>query len=169
MDKRYLLIIIIVAVCLLNMFLIAKSSDEIGNAAVNFDDYTFSIPRGFSLYESSEDQVMVGNTSNDFRMYVTTLDSYNAEHKLDQLTNNTNDTVLSKGNVTCGNITVETIYYRHVYNPDKPAINQSVSYFTKFGTPFKITMRGFNYDTDQNETLDDLAFVVNSLRENHKK
>ena len=61
MDKRYLLIIVIILICSVNLFLISISSDIIGGASVNFKDYTFSIPKNFDLLSSDDQYVKLNN------------------------------------------------------------------------------------------------------------
>ena len=63
MDKRYLLMIVIICVCLANLYIIADFSDVVGSASVDTGNYTFSLPKGFSLYEDRQKQKNLGYNS----------------------------------------------------------------------------------------------------------
>ena len=68
MDKRYLLIILIIGICAVNLYLISNTSDVVGSAYVDVGNYTFSLPNGFVLDSDKGNQVSIINS--DTNMHI---------------------------------------------------------------------------------------------------
>ena len=166
MDKRYILIFIIIIVCCVNLSVIANSSDIIGSASVEGGHYIFSIPSGFSLYESNNNHVLIHN--GDSGMYIDIflkISKDNYQSKLKEINKDKDYIILSNGSLSVEDINIDAIYYQNVSNHE----NRSTFYFNKFDNNFRITMLNFNYENDKNMTIEYISDIVSSVRVNYKK
>lgn len=165
MDKRYLLIFIIIIICLANLSIIVNNSDVVGSASVSVGKYIFSIPKDFSLDENNGNSAYIENKNNNISIHIETnlsdSDTYN--RRLNYIENETNNTILSKGTVSIENITVHTVYYKTMKNNNKSAF-----YFEKNNTQFKIIVSNFNYNEDRDLTLDYITFIIKSMEYDYK-
>ena len=168
MDKRYFLIMILVIVCFVNLFLVANSSDLIGKATVDVGNFMFSSPHDYNLMDSYDNYVKLENSQGiTIMLFVLSNPKDNYDNALHTLQNNNNDTILSNGSIYVGDVTVNSIYYRHVV--DSKVSNQAVYYFDKEGSHFKILMSGFrNDESGKNQTIQECIGIVDSLKINLK-
>lgn len=167
MDRRYLLIIVIIILGSINMFFIAESSDIIGSASVSFDGYTVSIPKGFSLMNTNENSVVINNPNSNLYIAIYSIDKdYDYEKFLDNINENNSYKVLSKGTINIKNVTVDSLYY---YGPDSRGNvgNRSIFFFEKLDSKFEIQMTNFDYN-HREKTIEALTLIVDSLRDDYK-
>lgn len=167
MDKRYLLIIVIILICSVNLFLISNSSDVIGGASVNFKDYTFSIPKNFDLLSSDDQYVKLYNPEIG-RVQITYGDISNDndyKHRLDYLQNRSDITILRNGTLNIENTTVYSVFFQR--KDSNSIINDSSFIFDQYGHRFTISVAGYDYSS-YNETVDTVIFLIGSLRHNYK-
>ena len=164
MDKRYFLIIIIICVCCLNLYMISNVSEIVGSASVDDGKYTFSLPGGFSLYDTSASYVMIFNPNNQMKIYVFTVlkneDNFSNAYQWTK----ENSKILSTGTINYKGIKIQSIYYQNFNDPT----NKSVFYFNKYNNNFKITIVNFNHVSQKNETIDIVVKIVDSMRTNNK-
>jgi len=158
MDKRYILIFLIIVVCCFNLYLIASSSDIVGSASVNFKEYTFSLPSDFTMYESSDNYIVIYNPHFGYTSLLFNKESYESE--LHRLGNDSNCVILSNGPIQVNNITVNSIFYR-----TSDANNHSIFIFDKLDKTFRVEMWHFNYD-NRNASITIISDIVESLRPN---
>ena len=165
MDKRYLLIIIMIIICSINLSIIVNNSDVVGSASVSIGKYLFSTPEGFDLTENNGNSATIKNKNNNMIISVETnvSDTDNYYSRLNYIENNTNFTILSKGTVSIENISVSTAYYKTITNN-----NRSVFYFEKDNTQFKIKVSNFDYTKDRDLTLDYITFIIKSIEYDYK-
>ena len=164
MDRRYLLMLIIIIICCINLSIIVNNSDIVGSASASVENYLFSVPEGFSLYETNGDSTVIQNKNNniDIRVETNLNNRDNYYERLNYIENETNNTILSEGTVSIDNITVYSVYYKT--NDD---INKSAFYFEKDNRQFKILVSNFNYD-DRELTLDYVTYIIKSIKYNNK-
>lgn len=166
MDKRYILILIIIFASAINLYFIASNSDIIGSANVECGQYISIIPQGFSLYESKTNEVLVFDNSRDMGVFINSKinpqDTY--KNRCDYIKSNSSLKLLSNGTINDNGIDIDSIYY---YDSVKNR-NYSVFYFEKFNNSFKVGIDGFNQDLDRNKTLDIITDIVDSLKLNYK-
>lgn len=165
MDKRYLLILIMIIVCCINLSIIVNNSDVVGSASVSVGKYLFSVPEGFDLHENNGNSAILKNNENKITITFecNLSDSDNYDTRLGYMENDTKYTVLSKGSLTVENIHVDTVYYQTRDN-----VNKSAFYFEKDDAPFKIDISNFNYNNDQNLTLDYVSHLIQSTHLDYK-
>lgn len=161
MDKRYLLILIIIVVCCINLFFIVENSYDIGSASATVGRYTFSMPSGFSLYNSNTNHAYIHNDENNISINydydISKKDTY--ESMLNYINNQTDDKVLSNGTIKINDLEVDAVYFQSDNHT-----NESAFYFEKDNVPFKLMLSGFNYDKDYDLTLDYVKFIIQSTR-----
>lgn len=169
MDKRYLLIIVITLICLVNLYIISSNSDEIGSATVIAGDYMFKLPENFDILPSNGDPVSLQNHDNNLnvKVYTNQKKTYDFNKKVEQINNHSNAKILSNGTINVSGVTVDAIYY--TYYPENISGNFSVFIFSKEGSQFEVDMNNFNYKNDLNNTIETLDSIVDSIRVNHKK
>lgn len=171
MDKRYILIIIIIVICSINLFFIASHSDEVGSASVIVGKYIFSLPENFTIGDISNNQVSLHNqvTGLNVEVYTNQNNNYDFQKKLDALNNSSDVKILSNGTIDVNHVDVDVVYFTSGLNSDNSQVNRSTFIFSKNNASFQIEMRDFNYHEDFNKTVDILNYIVNSIRLNYKK
>lgn len=168
MDKRFILIILIIILGVFNLYIISEYSDVIGSASVDVSKYTFSLPKDFILLNTNnQNDVAIYNTKTGLNIMVSVIPKYNSSYKFASINNDTNTTVLSNGTINRNDITIDSIYYNNVNHGNKPP-SVAIFYFKKDDASFKITMDNFNYESQREETIDALLGIIDSIRINHK-
>lgn len=164
MDKRYGLILLIVVGCCINLYIISNSSDMIGSASVECENYIFTMPPGFILYDSYLDHVIIHDSKTGMNVgvypHLDSSDTY--ENKLYSLPND-GYTIVSNGTINVGDIVVKSVYYT------KQQDNRTTFFFEKDGNRFRVLMTGFNLENDRNTTIDYLSEIVQSIKYNYSK
>ncbi|WP_296891300.1 hypothetical protein [uncultured Methanobrevibacter sp.] len=166
MDKRYGLILIIFIVCIINLISIVDVSDVVGSASAECGDFIFSLPEGFTLYDSNPNQVLIRN-SDGIEIYVYSkidrADTYDAKIKEIE---SKGYTIISNGTIDVGGINVKSVYYNKT---DDDHQNRSTFFFTKDNNRFRILVMDFNMANDKNKTIDYVSTIIDSLKVNYKK
>lgn len=169
MDRRYLLILVIIIVCSVNLVLVSNYSDVVGSASVDYKEITFSLPPNFNLLSANDRYVQL--YSSDFGHIAITYDndysSSNYENKINSLKNSTNTTILSNGTVNFKNLTIDTVYYKTI-DSENTENNLSSFYFVKDDLHYRVEMSTINSDK-RNETINNLIYIIDSIRHNFKK
>ena len=164
MDKRYLLILVVVILCGINLSIIVTNSDVVGSASVSVGKYLFSIPEGFSVDENNGNSVVIQNKDKVTIYFNSNLGSVdNYDNQLKYIDNTTTYKILSKGSLTIDNIKVDSVYYQNENHT-----NFSAFYFEKDNNPFKIVLSNFNYDNDRNLTLKYVTDIIQSTHLDYK-
>lgn len=166
MDKRYLLIILIICVCFVNLFMITNVSDIVGNASVDAGNYTFSLPKGFSMYDDTATRVQISNPDTKMNIWFFSElgknDTFiNKYHEIDQ---GKGFNVLSNGTIKDNDINIDSVFYQST----EDSSNRSTFYFTKDGHDFRILVEGFDYNTQKEEVSQLVVDIIESIRINHK-
>ena len=169
MDKRYLLIIVIILFSCFNLYLISEHSDVVGSASVDVKNFTFSLPEGMDVLNTFEDHVELNSKTKGFYATVHVLkgNTYNFTQIIESIQNKSENTILSNGTLDVDGVHVDTVFYQSKNNGF--VNNRSLSYFVKDNTKFNIALSTFNYDNDRNMTIEFISYVVETLRINYKK
>ncbi|WP_407423095.1 hypothetical protein [Methanobrevibacter sp.] len=164
MDKRYLLILVVIIICGINLSIIVNNSDIVGSASVSVGKYLFSMPEGFNIYENNGNSIVIQNKDKITIYFDTNLGSAdNYDKRLKYIDNTTTDKILSKGTLTIDNIKVDSVYYQNENHT-----NMSAFYFEKDNNPFKIVVSNFNYNDDRNLTLEYITDIIQSTHLDYK-
>lgn len=163
MDKRYLVIILIMSICAVNLYIISDNSDVVGSAYVNVGKYTFSLPNGFTMYSNEGNAVTIKNSDLNMTIYIQSSlgksDSFsNRLHQIDK----DGFELYSNGTVHCGDMEVPVAFYH------KGSDNRSTFYFSEYGDNFRILIAGFDYNTQRDEVINIASDLIDSVRVNHK-
>ncbi len=168
MDKRYFLMIFIIIVCCSNLYFVSEYSNVVGSASANFKEITFSLPPHFDIVSSNNKYVQLFNQ--DFGYINVAYSDLNSsatyKNRLDLLENSSNDKILSCGTINYNNINVDSVYFEN-NDSDGTINNQSAFYFTKDNLLFRIEMITFD-SNNRNSTIDNLKFIIDSIRYNYK-
>lgn len=164
MDKRYFLIIAIIAICCVNLYTISTFSNVVGDASFDVGHYTFTLPNGFSVDNTENNHIIIISQDSKMKIhvysYLSKSDNYSNAYNV--ITNNTGCRLLSNGTINYNNITIYSLYY------SENGVNSSVFYFNKENNDFKIVILDFNQDRSHNETITIMTELVRSLRPNYK-
>ena len=171
MEKNYFLIIIIFCICMVNLYVIADNSDIVGSASADFRGVTFSLPRNFELTNTNVKYIEIHNPNfGNIAISYTNLDKLdpkdNYNRQLDIINKTENQSILSNGTIDVNNHMVYVVYYNQV--KDNGVNNLSNFFFAKDNLSFNVAMGSFDYNTQKNETIENLVIVLNSLRPNYK-
>lgn len=165
MDKRYVLILIIILGCCINLFIISNSSDLIGSASVECGNYIFTMPQEFSLYRSDINHVLLHDSKTgmyvDVYSQLPAWDTY--DNKVKEITKE-GFTILSNGTIDVEGIGVKTIYYTNDEHQ-----NRSTFFFEKDNNQFRVLMNNFNMDNDRNDTINYIVKIVETTTYNYKR
>lgn len=166
MDKRYVLILIIILGCCVNLFIISNSSDLIGSASVECGNYIFTMPQEFTLYRSDINHVLLhdSKTGMNVDVFSKLAESDTYDNKLKEIPVK-GYTILSNGTIKAGDVEVKSVYYRH----NNTHQNRSTFFFEKDNNQFRVLMVDFDMDKDRNATIDYIVKIVESIKYNYKK
>ena len=166
MDKRYGLILIIFIVCIVNLFIVSDVSDVVGSASAECGDFIFSLPEGFTLYDSNPKHVLIRNSDGiEINVYssIDSSDTYDAKIKEIE---RKGYTIISNGTIDVGGIGVKSVFYNKT---DDNHQNRSTFFFIKDNNRFRILITDFNMDNDKNKTIGYVSSIIESLKVNYKK
>lgn len=168
MDKRYILIIGIVSICLFNLYILADYSDIVGSASVDYKNVTFTLPKDFNLLETTNNRVQIHNPNFGYitLTYHDDDSKINFQNYFSNIANNSKYIILSNGTINIENIKVDSVYYQSRLS-DGSLNNHSSFLFVKDNTTYEINMANFDYN-DRNSTINNLEIIINSLRPNYK-
>lgn len=164
MDKRWILIFIIMIIGVSCMYLVVENSNTVGSAISDVNKSTITIPHGFSKVDSDSNSISLANKKGDEKIFLKDLGKRDCANKsFNKKLNSLPDDVVHIKNTTnvTNNITEYIIYYQ-----DESNFNNSMSYFYTCNHTFYMNMKGF-------ETVDDLDnemnFIVTTLKPDYKQ
>lgn len=166
MDKRYVLILIIILGCCVNLFIISNSSDLIGSASVECGNYIFTMPPEFTLYRSDMDHVLLhdSKTGMDVDVYSKLDKSDTYDEKLKQIPTE-GFTIVSNGTIKADDVEVKSVYYCN----NNTHQNRSTFFFEKDNNQFRVLMNNFDMTNDRNATIDYIVKIAESVKYNYKR
>ena len=162
MDKRWISILIIIIIACACGYLIVQYSDTVGNAIVDVNKSTLTIPTGFSNQYSDDNSVLLVHRGTSESIYVKDLGKsdiaksnfINNEKSL----KNNNENEVYANTTKMGDNTVYTIYYTNITNSE--AKNMSNSYFYSYKHTYLIKMSGFDSLDTLNENLEKIVTAI---------
>ncbi len=167
MDKRWIVIIIILIVGISSLFLIANQSDKIGKAITTIDNVVITLPTDFRVEHAGDGYTTLTNRNTGEKLHIELIKEKNKaqslmKSKLEELKSDNVDNI-ENYTQNIANITVYTISYQNL-SSDSP-VNYTVNYLNKLNKTFIITTS--NYD-DSTSELSDLTDIVTTLRLDYK-
>ena len=170
MDKRWILILIIMIIAILCGYYITQSSPNVGNAVANINKSSVTLPYGFSVKHSDAGSIELINKNTLESIYLEDLGKNdNAKSLLDnqlkKISKTDNYKVMDHiSNTTSNGVTVYIVHYIDLNNTNFK--NQSISYFYTWGHTFYAKLSCFDSaDSITEKTL----FIAETIQPDYKK
>ena len=164
MDKRWILILIIIVVAVVCGYLILDSSTSVGRAVAVVDICAFTLPDGFSLGDSKTGYVVIEHDGTPENIMIKELDKNNTvELQIKRFNKNFNDTYELIGNNTTKTpkgIEIFTAYYKNSTD------NLSSSFFYASNHTFIVDTIGYDDYVALNE---DVNYIADTIRPDYKQ
>lgn len=169
MDKRWILILITIIIAACCGYFIVSSSDTVGNAIVDVNTFTLTVPPGFGIDSSTIDTTNLIKRDGIEKISIKDLGKHDIaskefNKKLKSLSKNADIEVLDNATNTKGDYKLYTITYKS--DSQKELLTQSVSYIYTYEHTFSIDMNGFSDKTQMNDVL---SFIAKTLQPDYKK
>lgn len=165
MDKRWVLIIIILIIGLSSLYIIVDNSTTVGSAITTFSKTTITIPDGFSVEDTSNNILELYNKNNNEKIQIYDMGKGNTVKEM-----HTNFTAILLEEQDFENITNKT------FDLDNINITQTIlksenetfviSSFYQYNHTYIIIMTGYD---DLNTTTQDLNYILCTLRPDYKQ
>lgn len=173
MDKRWLLILIILILGTSCSYVIVNNSLTVGSASQSVGHAIISIPPDFTTYSSDSNSVSLVSSNGHKIEFAEIQNNDTAEKLHDYRISTFNKTkeihTLQDGVVHVGDTDVYTIYYHADKTDSQDEINSSLSYFDKFDHTYFIRVWGFDYEKDYNTTMDYITLISTNIRLDYKQ
>lgn len=167
MDKRWIIIIIILIVGISSLYYIANESMRLGKAIGTIDNVIITLPTDFKISEETQTSSEIMNRNTDDRINIELIKQKNRAKVLmkDKLEDLKSEDAEDINNYTqkISNITTYTISYQNV-SSDTP-VNYTVNFINKLNKTFVITT--YNYDNNATQ-LKDLTYIIDTIRLDYK-
>ena len=170
MDKRYLLIIILIIIGCSTLYLITNASYTIGSASATLGQYTFSLPQGFTVDHTENKYVSIFNGDGVYiHVNVAEKNKDNYNDTLNYLKSK-NIPIISSGSVNIGDIVVDSVFYNKTQYNITINSNENVCgaffIFNKSNATFKIEVTHFDYE-NKDKIIEYVSYIVQSLNKNY--
>ena len=168
MDKRWIMILIIIIIAGICGYFIASSSDTVGNAIVDVNTFTVTVPHNFGIDSTVDETIFIKRGSNekvllkDLGKQDSGLKEYNK--KIKSFSKNDDIKILNNTTTTNGNCKIYMINYES--SSQKNMSNQSMAYLYTYEHTFSVKLTGFS-DTDYMNDV--LNFIAQTLKPDYKK
>lgn len=169
MDKRWILILIVIIMAVVCGYFIVSSSNTVGNAIVDVNKFTVTVPPGFGIESSTADTTTLIKKGGVEKVSIKdlgkkdiALSEYNK--KLKSMSKNGDIEIISNTTDSRDNLTIDTIKYQD-YSKEN-LTNQSITYLYTYERTFSVKLTGFS---DVNYMDDVLTFIADTLKPDYKK
>lgn len=163
MDKRWIIIFIILIAGVSTLYLIANESIEIGKAITTIDNVIITLPDNFKITDQDKTSVEMTNRNSNEKLSIELIKEKNKAEELmgNKLQELRLENVINIEDSTknISNITVYSISYQNI-DSDTP-VNYTVNYINKLNKTFVITTS--NYENNDSQ-LNDLTQIIETLR-----
>lgn len=168
MDKRWIVIFIILIVGISALYVIVNDSDRLGKAIDTIDNVIITFPADFKETDKTKTSAQIMNRNTGETIDIQLIKEKNKAHplmksKLNEL--NSSDDVKDLKNFTqnISNKKVYVITYQNV--SEENPMNYSMYFVNKINKTFILT--SFNY-TDTSTQLKDVAYLIDTIRIDYK-
>lgn len=168
MDKRWILILIILIVGGYCTYNIVDSSTTVGDAITVVNKSVITIPKDFSIADTDKNSVDLIDNKDNKKIHIEdigkgdiALETFNREISL--LSGSPNIHLLKNSTLNAGNM---TIYKSDLENYTNDLTNVSLAYIYSSGHTFAIKFEGYS---NENELNKDLKFMVNTISPDYKQ
>lgn len=170
MDKRWIIILIIMIIGIGCGYFITQHSTTIGHAIADVSKSTVALPYGFSAGKSDDTNLVIENRNTKEKIFIEDLGSKDSAKKrfageLKELSKSKNIKIIDNGTITTPNGL--EIYVAHYTDSDKENLkNQSTAYYYTYNHTFHAKLTKFNDIEDMDEKL---TFTSDSIQPDYKK
>lgn len=169
MDRRWILILIIIILAVCCGYYIASNSDNVGNAIIDINKSTAVLPPSFSVGGTELDSVSLYQKNATAKIFIKDLGKGKfASDKIKKinktLSNDPNIKILDDSNNISQDREIYTLYYQNY--SDTESFNQSVSYLNTINHTFLLKCSGFD---DINQIDKNLNFLAETIKPDYKK
>lgn len=167
MDKRWILILLILIAGLFSLYHIVETSTTVGHAITVLDKVVVTLPSGFTNFDSHEKYVGIENKNNDEKIFVhlekkgNSTDLY--ENRISKLKASWDIQDIKNKTGKINNITVKTVYYK---NSTENLTEHIESYFDEFNSTFSVRTWGFENATQAESNI---QFIIETLHIDYKQ
>lgn len=169
MDKRWILVIAILIIGFASLYIIADTSNNVGNAIASVDGVIVTLPPDFTNFQAKEKSVNIENKYTYEKLYFKSI--ADGDHAYEQYNNTIKDLdndedieITNKTTMKVDNVTAYVIYYQNSSSGE--AKEYIKGYFYDYDTTFVVTMWNFNSTERGNSNL---KFVIENLYPDYKK
>ena len=166
MDKRWILIFVILIIGIFCLYQVVESSTTVGHAIATIDDVIVTIPTGFTNFQSHEKYISIENKNTNEKLFLIHKDKsadeafkkrfYDLESYYD---------IEIKDNTTkeFKNTTVRSVYYINTTENNTEYIE---SFFE--GCNHTYCVKTWNYET-QDQAEKNIEFIIETLHIDYKR
>lgn len=169
MDKRWILVIAILIIGFASLYIIADTSNDVGNAIASVDGVIVTLPPDFTNFQTNEKSVNIENKYTHEKLYFKSaaegdraFESYN--NTINKFNNDENIEITNTTTMRFDNVTSYVIYYQNSSSGE--AKEYMRAYFYNFDNTFLVTMWNYNGTERGNANL---KFVIENLYPDYKK
>ena len=169
MDRRWILILIIIILAVCCGYFVVSNSDTVGNAIIDINKSTAVLPPGFSVGGSDSSSISLYQKNHPEKIFIKDLGK--GEFALDEIdkknksfSNNPDIEILDNVKNITEDRELYTIHYQNY--SDKESLNLSVSYLNTYNHTFLLKCSGFN---DINQIDKNLNFLAETIKPDYKK
>ena len=169
MDKRWISILIIIILAICCGYLIVSSSNTVGNAIVDVNKSTVTIPHHFSVGSEEKDSIVLNERSGTAKIFVKDLGKISNFKKLfdkevKSLSDNEEIDILKNTTNSTADFEYYTVYYQDY--SDSEMYNKSITYLYKFKHTYLVKCDGFKDTGFLDSNLD---LIINTIKLDYKK
>ena len=168
MDKRWILLLIILIVGCTCMYFIVDSSTTVGNAITVVNKSVVTIPNDFGIGNSEKNSVELIGKNSDEKIYIedfgkkdVALESF--KENLSEFSHNPKYKIMKNTTENISNITTYKIYLED-YTKEN-ATNTTIAYIYSYNHTVMIKIDGSNQDQKE----EDLNFIIRTIKHDYKQ
>ncbi len=162
MDKRWILILIILIVGCACLYYIVDSSNTVGDAITVVNKSVITLPSDFTIDSDSKSSVTLINENSDETIVIKDLGKSDSAFDCFKEDLNSLDNILNNSTLNINNITAYEIDFQNLTTKS----NTTLVYVYSSNHTFNIQFDGYE---DQNELNQDLNFIVSTISPDFKQ
>lgn len=167
MDKRWILILIILIVGCVCMYFIVDSSTTVGDAITVVNKSVITLPQDFTIGDDDKNSVELIDESTHESIYIKDLGKGDKafdcfKDELDSLNKNGDVNLLSNSTMNISDINTYKIDLQNLTNSE----NSTIAYVYTSNHTFTLKFEGYS---NQNDLNNDLNFIVSTISPDFKQ
>ena len=169
MDRRWLLIILILIVGLGCLYFIVDNSTSVGTAIASVDQVIVTLPPGFTNFQTHDNSVGIENKYTKEKLYLESIEHKDtASSRFNKTVSNLQEKedvkVINYTTINVKNVTAYIVYYQNISSGTPE--NHMTGYFYDFNSTFVVSMEKFS---DYNKGESNIRYIIDTLYTDYKK